>query len=98
VEAVVQAYRDLRLFFQLTTEAMGWDPERPMPFTNTQKPDLTFEPIHDAELALDAIEIKRVASQVKRREVRAQRASAATAAASAILRKALEGKKNHIVR
>lgn len=97
-DAVVEALRDLRLFFQLTCEAMGWDVERPMPFMNTQNPDQSFTPIHDAETALDATEIKRVASQVRRREVQAQRATAATAAAQAIMRKALEGSRNHLIK
>ena len=96
-EAVVTALSDLRLFFTLTAESFGWDPDRPLPYGNVRNPDGSFTPITDPVVALDATEIKRVASQAKRKERRRESLSKAAEAAQAILSKAL-GPKNHLRR
>lgn len=96
--AVLTATSDLRLFFQLTAESFGWDPERPMPYGNVRNPDGTFTPITDVEIALDATEIKRKAAQAKRKEKNRATLSAAALAAQAILAKALDSKKVHLKR
>lgn len=87
---VIQALEDIRLFFGLTVESMGWDPTRPMPYSNVRNPDGSYTPIEDALQAIEAQEIKRVASQQRRREKRTATMSAATAAAAAILQKSLQ--------
>lgn len=88
-DAVVRALEDIRVFFQLTAECHGWNPDNPMPFGNTMNPDGSFSPLEDAVTALDAQEVKRQASQAKRRAKRATVTAAATAAARAAVSGAL---------
>lgn len=89
-EAVKQALRDVQLMFQLQTEAIGWPVDRPMPFGNVAEPNGTFSPIHDVQTALDAVEIKREAAKVRRREKRSATMSAAQLAAQAIIAKSMQ--------
>jgi len=84
------ALEDLRLFFQLTVEAFGWDPDRPMPFGNVMEKDGSFTPIHDPEAALDQAEIKRQVSRAKRRDRTNTTLAAAAARAKEIVRAALQ--------
>lgn len=70
---VLASLQDLRLFFTLTTESFGWDPENPMPYGNIAEKDGTFTPLTDAEVALDAMEIKRKESQVRRNREQTER-------------------------
>jgi hypothetical protein len=74
-DAVVAALQDLQLFFQLTVEGFGWDPNRPLPFLFVSegidkdgKPTGNFTPIFSAEEALDTQEIKRQVATKKRAE------------------------------
>jgi hypothetical protein len=53
------ALTDLRIYLQLTTEAFGWDAQRPMAFANIAEPNGTFTPITDARQALDHSEVQR---------------------------------------
>lgn len=80
---------DLRLFFQLTCEAVGWDPNNVMPFTNVQNEDGTFTPITDAMTALDTFEIKRKESLAKRRKREAARLSKSAEIARKLVTQAL---------
>lgn len=89
-DAVLQALNDVRLYFQLTCESLGWDVLRPMPFGNTRNPDGTFTPIEDAQTAIDAAEIKRQASLVRRREARRAQMSKAQEAAAAIIARSMQ--------
>lgn len=89
-EAVKQALRDVQMMFQLQTEMIGWPVDRPMPFGNVAEPNGTFTPIYDVQTALDAVEIKREAAKVKRRERRAAAMSGAQAAAAAIIAKSMQ--------
>lgn len=89
-EAVKTALRDVQLMFQLQTEMIGWSVDRPMPFGNVQEVNGSFTPITDVETALDAVEIKREAAKVRRREKRAAAMSGAQAAAAAIVAKAMQ--------
>lgn len=94
--AVLQALSDLRLFFQLTTEAMGWPADRPMPYGNVRNADGGYTPIEDALAAIEAQEIKRQAGQQRRREKRAATMSEAAARAAAIVQATLaKGSKVH---
>jgi hypothetical protein len=93
--AILTALSDLRLFFQLTTESMGWPADRPMPFGNVRNPNGTFSPIEDAQAAVDAQEIKRQAGQQRRREKRAATMSSAAERAAAIVQATLAKGKVH---
>jgi hypothetical protein len=88
-DAIPKALEDLRLFFQLTCESFGWDPENVMPFSNTMNPNGTFDPVHDAMLALDAQEIKRQVSRKRRNDERATQLSSAAERARELARAAL---------
>ena len=92
-DAPACALSDLRLFFQLTVESLGWSPDRVMPFSNTQNPDGTFTPINDPAQALDAAEIRRQASRAKRRDRQSKLMAAATAKASEAVKAALARKR-----
>lgn len=81
---------DLRYFFQLTCEAYGWDPERPMPFGNIRKSETEYDPINDAWLALDDAELKRKESRKRRAEREAARLTDAAARAREIVANALK--------
>lgn len=70
-DAIPRSLEDLRLFFQLTCESFGWDPENVMPYMNEQQPDGTFKSTTDVLLALDAQEIKRQVARKKRNDERA---------------------------
>lgn len=97
-DAVRQALEDTHLMFSLTCESMGWDPQRPLPYSNVRNPDGSFTPITDAMTALDAAEIKRKAAQQRRKEQRAAMYDGAQKAAAAILAKSLSRPKVHTVR
>jgi len=80
---------DLRIYLQLTTEAFGWDAERPMAYANIAESNGTFTPITDAQQALDHSEVQwklkrrqRAAKDNSRLMAAADRAKAALAAAS----------------
>lgn len=88
-EVVPTALEDLRLFFQLTTESYGWNPDQPMPFTTEQNKDGTFDPIHDVMRALDVTEIKRQESRKRRNIKQAGQLAAAREAAKKARRDAL---------
>lgn len=88
-EVFFSALSDLRLMLQLTAESFGWDPNNPMPFSNVMNKDGTFEPITDAESALNHSEIKRKESLAKRRAKQASTLSAAAIAGRAALKAAL---------
>lgn len=79
------ALTDLRIYLQLTTEAFGWDSERPMAFANVAEKDGTFTPITDAQQALDHSEVQ---WKAKRRE-RAAKENARLMAAAERARMAL---------
>lgn len=91
-DAPACALSDLRLFFQLTIESMGWNPDNVMPFSNTQNPDGTFSPINDPQQALDAAELRSQASRAKKRDARSKLTAAATAKAQELVRSALSRK------
>lgn len=93
--AVVQALEDVQMFFDLTCQSFGWDPNKPIPFANIANPDGSFTPILDATTALDAQEIKRKAAQAKRREKRTAVMSAAQLAAAAIIERTLARQSVH---
>lgn len=96
-EAVINALSDLRLFLQLLTEVHGWDPERPMPYANNMEPNGTFTPIHDVVQALELTEIKRAASQVRRRERAMATSAAALEKVRALMAAKVSGPKVHRV-
>lgn len=83
------ALTDLRIYLQLTSEAFGWDAERPMAFANIAEKDGTFTPITDAQQALDHSEVQwkakrreRTARENARLMAAAERAKAALTAAA----------------
>lgn len=88
-EVIPMALEDLRLFFQLQTEAFGWNPEQPMPFCTEANPDGTFAPVTDVMRALDVTEIKRKESAAKRNKRQAALLVAAREKARATRRAAL---------
>lgn len=83
------ALSDLRTFLSLTAEAFGWDPDRPMPFTNIAEANGSFTPITDPQVALDNAELRRKESRRKRAVADAERMAAAAARARAMLSKSL---------
>lgn len=89
-QAVVQALQDIQLMFDLTAQSYGWDPSQPIPYAFVAEKDGTFTPINDAQTALDAQEIKREASQKKRREQRSATMAKAQDIAAAIVAASLK--------
>lgn len=66
---LLDAMEEARMFLSLMTEAFGFfmeDAGGMLPFMYDAHPDGTFKPVYDAELALDATEVKRLASRAKR--------------------------------
>lgn len=88
-DAPACALSDLRYFFQLTVEALGWNPDNTMPFSNVMNPDGTFAPINDPQQALDAAELRRQVSRAKKRERQATLNAAAVDKANELVRAAL---------
>lgn len=89
-EAVLQALQDVQLLFDLTAQSYGWDPNQPVPYGFVQEKDGSFTPINDAQTALDAQEIKRVAAQKRRREQRSEQMAKAQDIAAAIVAASLK--------
>lgn len=89
-EAVLQALQDVQLLFDLTAQSYGWDPNQPVPYGFVQEKDGSFTPINDAQTALDAQEIKRVAAQKRRREQRSEQMAKAHDIAAAIVAASLK--------
>lgn len=89
-EAVLQALQDIQLMFDLTAQSYGWDPNQPVPYAFVQEKDGSFTPINDAQTALDAQEIKRVAAQKRRREQRSEQMAKAQDIAAAIVAASLK--------
>lgn len=89
-EAVLQALQDVQLMFDLTAQSYGWDPNQPVPYAFVQEKDGSFTPINDAQTALDAQEIKRVAAQKRRREQRSEQMAKAHDIAAAIVAASLK--------
>lgn len=90
---ILTAFEELHVYLQLLSEAFGWDAENPMPYlfvqstTKDGKPLGTFAPVHDAEHALDIVEVRSKEARAKRIQRR-----------SAGLRAALEGAKNAVLK
>lgn len=89
-QAVLQALIDIQLLFDLTAQSYGWDPHQPVPYAFVQEKDGSFTPINDAQTALDAQEIKRVAAQKRRREQRSTQMAKAQDIAAAIVAASLK--------
>lgn len=89
-DAVLQALQDIQLLFDLTAQSYGWDPNQPVPYGFVQEKDGSFTPINDAQTALDAQEIKRVAAQKRRREQRSEQMAKAHDIAAAIVAASLK--------
>lgn len=84
-DAVVRSLEDVQLLCDLTAQSFGWPNDRPMPYANVREPNGSYTPITDARTALDAQEIKRKASQQRRREARAEQMSKAQLLAAEIV-------------
>lgn len=79
---------DVRIYLQLTVEAFGWDPERPMAFANVAEKDGTFTPITSAQQALDHTEVQRKLRMRERQAKDNARVLAAAERAKAALARA----------
>lgn len=88
-DAPACALSDLRYFFQLNVESLGWNPDNVMPFSMSMNPDGTFAPINDPQQALDAAELRRQASRAKKRDQRSKTLAAAQKAATEKVKAAL---------
>jgi len=71
-ENVAQALDDLHIYLQLLTESFGWDADNPMPYLFVQEKDERFTPIHNAQQALDIMEVRAQTARRKRQERRAK--------------------------
>lgn len=88
-DVIPRSLEDLRLFFQLTYESVGGDPQRIIPFGNIMLSDGTFQPINDPMLALDNAELRRKEAQARRRQRDGERMSKAAALARKAVTSAL---------
>ncbi len=68
---VLDALSELHVYLGLLVEMYGWDPDRPMPYLVYQAKDGAFIQVHDAQAALDIMEIRRQESRARSQERRA---------------------------
>lgn len=74
-EQVLVDYQDLYYYLQLLTEAFGWDPDAPMPYSYEVSGDgatAKFRAIYDAEMALDHQQVQANARKALRADKQAE--------------------------